>query len=224
MQLGQGYGGSTLRRTQTLHPDTASAHKRGKRTVALKLWILIPPQPNHTIALIPGSCLPLPKPQEALVGQGCTVQLPPDQYPDDAFTGSRKPNTCPEAGQLCYSFRFEAASYRSPCRREAYLFGTMLPPLFSVTWTQHMDVGATASRMVASLGRVETPSPRKCRCSIISSHAPLHPQPLLLGKQPSLPTLPSKGSHLFHCTAERQTRSCRSPVAFQVPLCINSNA
>lgn len=39
-----------------------------------------PPQPNRTTALIQGRFLPLPKPQEELVGHSCTVQLSPDQY------------------------------------------------------------------------------------------------------------------------------------------------
>lgn len=146
-------GGSALRRSQTLPTSTASAHKGSTcRPDVVETEAL--PQPNCTTALIQGSCLPLPKPREAF----CRTWL------HCAATPRPLSRWCIHMQQKAQHmfFVFEAASCWSPCRSEAYRSGTTRPPLFSVTQTQHVDVGSTASRTVASLRRAETPSTRKC--------------------------------------------------------------
>lgn len=66
--------------------------REAKGLLPLNCGYWVSTQPNCTTALIRRSYLPLPKPQEALAGHGCTVRLPRDQQADDAsHPHQRKP-------------------------------------------------------------------------------------------------------------------------------------
>lgn len=174
--------------------------REAKGLLPLNCGYWVPTQSICTIALIQRSCLLLPKPREAHVGHGCATA------PSHTIT-----STSPKAGWLLL-VEVWGCFLLQPVQEGSQLVWDCVSSSILI----HMDVGTTACRAMASLGRVETPSPRKCRCSIISSpgsapgNLPLH-----------LPPFPQYNPTYFTAQLRGKHQAPDFKRTFQVSLCIN---